>query len=186
MLLYVCLVNLLLQSPSGVDSQVALGVIAKVGVNVAMKLISNIWKGDVVRGWKCAVENKSTKTLYALGTTPVSGHLATVLPDIPPQSTGMFVWSKSRGAARGAIGVVHYQYGNKVLNIMASIPYDWNLYGAWANARVTYQREPFSNLYYGRKGTKYPTRDGNWGKVDGTKFFLTEKSHAKFKVIFSG
>ncbi|XP_002153905.3 hydra actinoporin-like toxin 2 [Hydra vulgaris] len=163
-----------------------LGVLAKVGVEAALQQIDNIWKGDVVRYWKCAVENRSDKTLYAYGTTTESGSMGTVFADIPPGSTGIFVWEKSRGAATGASGVVHYRYGDKILNLMASIPYDWNLYQSWANARVSNEKESFYNLYNGLNGAKPATRGGNWGDVDGAKFFLTEKSHAEFKVIFSG
>uniref|UniRef100_UPI001EF16139 HALT-1 n=1 Tax=Hydra vulgaris TaxID=6087 RepID=UPI001EF16139 len=171
---------------SHMASGAALGVIAKVGVDAALQQIDDVWKGKTVRYWKCAVENRSSKTLYALGTTQESGSMTTVFADIPPKSTGVFVWEKSRGAAKGAVGVVHYKYGNKVLNIMASIPYDWNLYKAWANVHLSDHKESFSDLYKGKNGAKYPTRAGNWGEVDGTKFFLTEKSHAEFKVIFSG
>ena len=145
-----------------------------------------MWSGDAVRYWKCAIENKSSKTLYALRTTQESGRLATVLPDIPPGSTGAFVWEKSRGAATGAIGVVHYKYGDQILNLMASIPYDWNLYSAWSNARVSSSREGFHNLYNGSGVCAYPTKAGNWGEVDGLKFFLTDKSHAELKASFFG
>nr|XP_002166279.1 DELTA-actitoxin-Aeq1a [Hydra vulgaris]XP_047144118.1 DELTA-actitoxin-Aeq1a [Hydra vulgaris] len=142
--------------------------------------------GNVVRSWKCTVENKSNKTLYADGSTPVSGSMATVLTDIAPGGTGVFLWEQSKGAARGAVGVVYYRYEDKILSLMASIPYDWHLYNAWANARVSNKKESFSNLYNGYDGAQQPTIAGNWGEVDGTKFFLTDKSHAEFNVIFSG
>nr|P0DQV7.1 RecName: Full=Hydra actinoporin-like toxin 7; Short=HALT-7; AltName: Full=Alpha-pore-forming toxin; Short=alpha-PFT; AltName: Full=DELTA-hydritoxin-Hma1g; Short=DELTA-HYTX-Hma1g; Flags: Precursor [Hydra vulgaris] len=186
MLLYVCLVNLLLPLSDGAVNPELVGVLVKVGVDAALQQIDEVWKGSTVRDWKCAVENKSNKTLYAMGTTPESGSMTTILDDIPPENTGIFVWEKSRGAATGAAGVVHYKYGNKVLNLMASIPYDWNLYSAWANARLSDDKVSFSDLYYGQNGAKSATKGGNWGEVDGTKFFLTSKSHAEFKVIFSG
>nr|A0A8B7DY61.2 RecName: Full=Hydra actinoporin-like toxin 6; Short=HALT-6; AltName: Full=Alpha-pore-forming toxin; Short=alpha-PFT; AltName: Full=DELTA-hydritoxin-Hma1f; Short=DELTA-HYTX-Hma1f; Flags: Precursor [Hydra vulgaris] len=186
MLVYVCLVVILIQLPFGAAGGAALGVIAKVSVDAALQQIDDVWKENTVRYWKCAVENRSTKTLYALGTTQESGSMSTIFADIPPQSTGVFVWEKSRGAATGAAGVVHYEYDNKILSIMASIPYDWNLYSAWANVHLSDHKKGFSDLYNGKNGARYPTRAGNWGNVDGTKFFLTDKSHAEFKVIFSG
>nr|XP_047138312.1 DELTA-actitoxin-Aas1a-like [Hydra vulgaris] len=186
MLLYVSLVNLLLPLSVGAVNPVLIGVLVKVGVDVALQQIDEVWKGDAVRDWKCAVENRSNKTLIALGTTQESGSMSTTFADIPPENTGVFVWEKSRGAATGAAGVVHYKYGNKILNLMASIPYDWNLYSSWANARLSNKKESFYDLYNGKNGAKSPTKGGNWGEVDGAKFFLTDKSHAEFKVIFSG
>ena len=182
MLLFVCFTSLLLSS----SVRASVGEIVGVGLEAALQQIDNVWSGDAVRYWKCAIENRSSKTLIALGTTPESGSLATVLPDIPPGGTGAFAWEKSRGAATGAIGVIHYKYGNQILNLMASIPYDWNLYYAWSNARVSSRRESFYNLYNGKGGCAYPTKAGNWGEVDGVKFFLTNKSHAELKVYFFG
>ena len=148
--------------------------------------ICKTWKGNVLRHWKCVLENRSGQTLIALGTTTISGSLATVLPDIPPGKTGMFVWEKTRGTATGAVGIVHYQYDNKVLNLMASIPFDWNIFDAWCNARVSNEKETFYNMYNGYGGCAHPIRAGNWGNINGTRIFLTAKSHAQFHIYFDG
>ncbi|XP_065684300.1 hydra actinoporin-like toxin 4 [Hydra vulgaris] len=164
------------------------GLLDKADINGAFNAIASIWKNNEnkpARYWKCAVENLSEETLVALGTTPYSGNVKTVLSDIPPQSTGVFVW-ESDSALTGAAGVVHYQLGDKILNIMASDPYDWTLYGAWANVRVSDNKETFDNLYSGKNGAQYPTKAGNWGIADGVKFFLTNNKEAEFQVIFSG
>ena len=44
----------------------------------------------------------------------------------------------------------------------------------------------FYNLYNGKESCAYPTKAGNWGEVNGVKFFLTNKSHAELKVYFFG
>ena len=90
MLLFVCFTSLLLSSSVGAS----VGEIVGVGLEAALQQIDNVWSGDAVRYWKCAIENRSSKPLIALGTTSESGSLATVLPDIPPGSTGAFVWKK--------------------------------------------------------------------------------------------
>ena len=179
MLLFLCFACFLVSS--SVEA-----TFANDNVDEALKQIDNAWSGNSVRYWKCAIENRSSQTLYALGITREIGNLATPLPDIPPGSTGAFVWDKSRGSATGAAGVVHYQYGDKILNLMASIPYDWNLYSAYCSVRVSYRKESFYNLYNGQAGCAYSTKAGNWGEVDGVTFFLTDKSRAEFKIYFNG
>ena len=171
--------------PSQSD-QATFGIIANDNLEEALKQIDNSWNGSSVIYWKCALENKSSKTLYALGTTRQFGNLATPLPDILPGSTGAFVWEKSQGSATGASGVVHYQYGDKILNLMASIPYDWNSYSAYCNVRVSNSKESFYNLEQGQGGCAYPAKAGYWAEFDGASFFLTKYSPVEFKVYFNG
>ena len=182
MLLFVCFGCFLLSS----SVEATFGERANDNVIDALQQIGIAWGGNSVRYWKCAIENRSSQTLYALGSTSDQGYLATPLYNIPPGSTGSFVWDKAANSATGASGVVHYQYGNKVLNLMAYIPYDWNLHHAWCNARVSYSKESFYNLYQGKGGCVYPTRAGSWGQVDGAVFYLTDRSQAEFKVYFMG
>ena len=128
--------------PSSVEA--TFGEIANDNVEEALKQIDDAWSGNSVRYWKCAIVNKSSQTLYALGNTRQDGYLATSLPDIPPWGTGAFVWEKTKGTATGADGVVHYQYGDKILNLMVSIPYNFKLYNAYCNVRLSTEGKIFT------------------------------------------
>ena len=66
------------------------------------------------------------------------------LPDISLGSTVAFEWEKTANSVTGAAGVVHYQYNDKVLNLMAYIPCDLNLNTAFCNFRASYSRESFT------------------------------------------
>jgi len=151
------------------------------GVDQALAQIGYVWNGNSVIYWKCALENRSNSTITPLGSSANSGCLDTNLPEIPPNHTGVFVWVKSQGAATGASGVVYYSANNQILNIMASIPYDSNLYSAYCNACVSSSEESFNTLYNGS-----PTKAGNWGKANGVQFYLQDKSKAELKIIYSG
>jgi len=159
--------------------------LVKVGVDVALQQLDAIWQGDVIRSVKFAIENHSGKTLEARGSYSNSGSLSTEMPDIPDGMTGLLVWEKPRGSATGAIGILYYELGDKIVSLMASVPYDFNLYSSWANIRISDREESYYNLYKGKGGCAYPTKAGRWGNVNGIKFWLTNQGKASFKIIVS-
>ncbi|XP_065667869.1 hydra actinoporin-like toxin 4 [Hydra vulgaris] len=132
--------------------------------------------------WKCAIENLSSKTLAPLGTTPFSGDIATELRKIPSNKTGIFVW-EGDSESYGAAGVVHYRFGEKILNIVASYPNDLESDNAWANVHISDNKEDYESLCDGTNGAQDPTEAGEWGEVEGVKFLLSNEEDGEFRVI---
>jgi len=139
----------------------------------------------VIRSVKWAIENHSGKTLVARGSYSQSGSLSTEMPNIPDNRTGLLVWEKPRGSATGAIGILYYNLGNKIVSLFAHVPYDYIWYKNWANVRVSDREESYKNLYHGKSGCPMPIRAGRWGDVNGIRFWLTDKGKASMKVIIS-
>jgi len=159
--------------------------VLEVGVDKALEQLDKIWTGDVIRSVKWAIENHSGKTMVAIGSESNSGSLATYMNDIPNDKTGLLVWEKPRGSATGAIGVLYYKIGDKIISLMASVPYDFNLYSNWCNVAVSKREEKYYDLYKGKNGCAYPTKAGRWGYVKDyeIKFWLTDKGKAHMKVV---
>jgi hypothetical protein len=151
---------------------------AAVALNEGVIQIHQVWDGKVVRFCTITIINETKYDFVAEGTNEESG-LAEKFPErIEAGSTGIALWVKSRGSATGACGVFHYNLNGKMLNIMVSVPYDWNLYSAWCNVSLTNEKDSFSKLYYDND----PVKAGNWGEItsEGFKFrfMMTNQSQS--------
>ena len=144
-------------------------------------------KESVGEMWSCTLKNQSGQTLIAIGSTSKFGELETPLPDISPGETKSFVWQRQHAKVPGASGIVHFLVGDTglVLNVMASVPVDFQVNSAWSNARVCYWRESFENLYHGNGGCVKAIKGGNRRTVEGCDFFLTNTPKALLNVTYN-
>lgn len=136
--------------------------------------------------WICAIINRSTSPLKAIGVTPQCGFLENILPDILPGNYGIFRFRRSNYSLRGASGVVHFLVTDVgiVLNIMASISAGTlGHFSGWCNVRVCNWKESFDNLYYGTGGCHMPIQNGNVRSIDGCEFKLS--SYSKLGVAYN-
>ena len=141
------------------------------------------------RYWVCVLENRTPYNLISSDFTEKWGRLQMPISEIiHPSETREFVWLKTEGTPTGASGVLHFQVANtnRILNVMASIPFDWNIYSAWCNVCITESRETFDDLYNGTQGCVKPVVAGKMSSVDGCSFYMNNKSQATFLVTYNG
>lgn len=143
----------------------------------------------VCRSWTCFLINESGTKLTSNGYSRESGRLDSALPDVNSNSEELFVWVKTNWTFTGACGVVYYKIdANRILSIMASIPFDWNMFDAWFNIRVSNKKETFDDMYNGRNGCAEPVRAStSYSAFDGDVVArLTNENAAVFNIIYKG
>ncbi|XP_067863904.1 DELTA-thalatoxin-Avl1a-like isoform X2 [Heptranchias perlo] len=76
------------------------------------------------------IENNSKdKILTEAATYNYSGHVYNPAPPIiSPGGKGDATFVKTKGAARGSVGILTYRFGDNQFSLMFSNPYDYNLY----------------------------------------------------------
>ncbi|CAB4006202.1 actinoporin [Paramuricea clavata] len=112
--------------------------------------------GNVQRKISIGITNDGRYQFEALNTYFFSGTSDQVLPNyVPPNKGVIYTARKTSGAATGAVGVISFYITNEdiTLCVLFSVPYDYNLYSNWWNAKV-YQGKKYANynayndLYY--------------------------------------
>ncbi|XP_030626167.1 bryoporin-like [Chanos chanos] len=116
----------------------------------------------------CTMEINNISRIYCL-TNPkthmISGYVfRPPQPTIQPNKTDVCAFAKTGLGFRGAVGVLTYelshvetQHGEKVLAIMFSVPFDYNLYENWLavgvfNKTRKCNEKLFKHMYYDENG----------------------------------
>ena len=107
--------------------------------------------GDIGRKVAIGVVNESGGEWIAIGTYFYSGTSDQILPNtVPNQTVALYDARKTAGpVATGAVGVLGFmmQDGN-TLGVMFSVPFDYNLYSNWWNAKVYGGSKPVDKHMY--------------------------------------
>lgn len=143
--------------------------------------------GIIDRSWTLTLINNSVHTLEPLGTDESSGYLETPLRDVDPGDTAIFIWKKTKMAAKGAVGAIYFRVGEtgKVVSIFGCIPRDFMYYSALCNLHLGSQKVSADNLEDGKGPCKQPTKAGEVGRLHGSEIMITNAGHAQFTVKFN-
>lgn len=124
------------------------------GIGEALGLADQLVKWiDQDRCCAITIANVSQKKLVHPKRYTESGSVREMPLEIPHDTTGLVAAQKTSGAATGSVGVLTYNLepDGKKLQIMWSVPFDYNLYENWVN--VSYGDEEasadlYNHLYY--------------------------------------
>lgn len=103
--------------------------------------------GNIERKIAVGIGNETPVDWNAIGVHFESGTSDNVLPrEVPPQKAGLYDARKTSSAARGAVAALGYKMSDgNTLGVMFSVPFDYNLYENWWNAKI----------YEGSRGVDY-------------------------------
>ena len=138
--------------------------------------------------WTCVLRNTSEYTLAAHEDkfTQQSGTLEHSLPfRIEPGDTVEIGWAKFRFLSpTDAHDVVHFNIGDtmKVLNIMGSVPYSWNVSKVWANI-CFHKKGSHLDIYSTAKAVVASAGVGKLCNDVGHKLSLTRSDDAVFMLL---
>ena len=126
--------------------------------------------GSIQRKIAIGVANESDDNWTAIGTHFYSGTSDVILPNVvPKKKVALYTARKTAGpVATGAVGVMGYKMGNgNTLGVMFSVPFDYNLYSNWWNAKVYEGDKPADkNMYHDLYDNADFKGDDHWHEKD--------------------
>ena len=127
-------------------------------VQLTLDLLTNILDamGAIERKIAIGIGNETKVNWNTVGVYFESGTSDVVLPEeLAPQQAVLYNARKTNGpTATGAVGVVGFQMSDgNTLGVMFSVPFDYNLYSNWWNAKVyegskSVNHDMYKDLYY--------------------------------------
>lgn len=126
--------------------------------------------GDIGRKIAIGVANDSGENWTAIGTHFTSGTSDVILPnEVPNEKAVLYNARKTAGpVATGAVGALGYTMADgNTLGVMFSVPFDYDLYSNWWNAKVYEGSKPVdSAMYADLYGSATFKGDNHWNEKD--------------------
>ncbi|MFN0103663.1 MAG: hypothetical protein ACKV2U_16430 [Bryobacteraceae bacterium] len=165
------------------------GELAVAAVQAAVAVAETLYDrlSSIDRGVVVTIENRTGKTLKWAGTYEFSGSISDYSREIPSQTAGFVIASKSQGSfGTGAVGVFRYRLGDspQTFEIMYSVPYDYNLYsnlfnGNIVNSAAGPDRRAYDSAY---KHSYYAGKDTPTETPSGYIFSMSMTTNGKAKL----